>query len=52
MAARRTYLDHNASAPLSDGARAATVDALAIDANPSSVHAEGREARRRQPPGC
>lgn len=46
MAARRTYLDHNASAPLSDGARAAMVDALAIDANPSSVHAEGREARR------
>ena len=46
MAARRTYLDHNASAPLSDSARAAMVDALAIDANPSSVHAEGREARR------
>lgn len=46
MAARRTYLDHNASAPLSDGARAAMVDALAIDANPSSVHAGGRDARR------
>ena len=46
MAARRTYLDHNASAPLSDGARAAMVDALAIDANPSSVHTEGRDARR------
>lgn len=46
MAASRTYLDHNASAPLSDGARAAMVDALAIDANPSSVHTEGRDARR------
>ncbi|MCO5163378.1 MAG: cysteine desulfurase [Mesorhizobium sp.] len=46
MAARRTYLDHNASAPLSDSARAAMVAAMAIDANPSSVHAEGREARR------
>lgn len=46
MAARRIYLDHNASAPLSDAARAAMVDALAIDANPSSVHTEGRDARR------
>jgi cysteine desulfurase len=46
MAARRIYLDHNASAPLIDAARAAMVDALTIDANPSSVHAEGRAARR------
>lgn len=46
MAARRSYLDHNASAPLSDAARAAMVAALAIDANPSSVHSQGREARR------
>jgi len=46
MAARRSYLDHNASAPLSDAARSAMVGALAIDANPSSVHSQGREARR------
>ena len=46
MAARCSYLDHNASAPLSDAARAAMVAALAIDANPSSVHSQGREARR------
>lgn len=46
MAARRSYLDHNASAPLSDAARAAMVGALSIDANPSSVHSQGREARR------
>ncbi|MCR5859378.1 cysteine desulfurase family protein [Mesorhizobium sp. J428] len=46
MAARRSYLDHNASAPLSDAARAAMVGALEIDANPSSVHSQGREARR------
>ncbi|WP_274629553.1 cysteine desulfurase family protein [Arvimicrobium flavum] len=45
MAATRAYLDHNASAPLRDCARAAVIDALAAS-NPSSVHAEGREARR------
>lgn len=46
MAAPRAYLDHNASAPLTAAARAAMLDALAIDANPSSVHSEGRAARR------
>lgn len=45
MAATRAYLDHNAGAPLRAAARAATVEALAA-ANPSSVHAEGRAARR------
>lgn len=45
MAATRAYLDHNASAPLRDSARAAVVDALSA-ANPSSVHAEGRAARK------
>jgi cysteine desulfurase len=45
MAATRAYLDHNASAPLRDSARAAVVEALA-SANPSSVHAEGRAARK------
>ncbi|MBN9244102.1 MAG: cysteine desulfurase [Mesorhizobium sp.] len=43
--AARAYLDHNASAPLSSAARAAVVAALDA-ANPSSVHQEGRAARR------
>ena len=42
----RAYLDHNASAPLTPAARAAMLAALEVDANPSSVHAEGRAARR------
>jgi cysteine desulfurase len=46
MAASRAYLDHNASAPLLPGAREAMVAALGITANPSSVHSEGRAARR------
>ena len=46
MAARRAYLDYNASAPLLAAAREAMVAALDITANPSSVHAEGRAARR------
>lgn len=41
----RAYLDWNASAPLSDAAREAMIEALGA-ANPSSVHREGREARR------
>ncbi|TIT87072.1 MAG: aminotransferase class V-fold PLP-dependent enzyme, partial [Mesorhizobium sp.] len=45
MAATRAYLDYNASAPLLPEARAAMVAALDA-ANPSSVHAEGRAARR------
>ena len=45
MAAKRAYLDHNATAPLGEAARAAVVSALAA-ANPSSVHSEGRAARR------
>jgi len=45
MAAKRAYLDHNASAPLGEAARAAVVCALDA-ANPSSVHSEGRAARR------
>lgn len=43
---RRTYLDYNASAPLLAEARAALVDALSLEGNPSSVHAEGRRARQ------
>lgn len=46
MAVNRAYLDHNASAPLTAAARAAVVDALSMVANPSSVHTEGRAARR------
>ncbi|SFO79934.1 cysteine desulfurase [Mesorhizobium sp. NFR06] len=45
MAATRAYLDYNASAPLIAEARAAMVAALDA-ANPSSVHSEGRAARR------
>ncbi|MBV8757232.1 MAG: cysteine desulfurase [Deltaproteobacteria bacterium] len=41
----RIYLDYNASAPLTEAARAPMVDALAFLANPSSIHAEGRRAR-------
>ncbi len=40
------YLDYNASAPLLDEAREAILEALAVDANPSSVHAAGRAAKR------
>lgn len=46
MATRRAYLDHNASAPLIEAAREAMLAGLSVDANPSSVHAEGRAARR------
>ncbi|KQU75345.1 cysteine desulfurase [Aminobacter sp. DSM 101952] len=46
MAGSRAYLDHNASAPLLPAARAAVVAALDVAANPSSVHSEGRTARR------
>src|SRR5205085_1539420 len=42
----RAYLDWNASAPLRDGAREAACAALALCGNPSSVHGEGRAARR------
>jgi cysteine desulfurase len=42
----RVYLDWNATAPLRLEARRAFVDALAVAGNPSSVHAEGRAARR------
>jgi cysteine desulfurase len=45
MAMARTYLDWNATAPLSDAARCAMLDAYLLPGNPSSVHAEGRAAR-------
>ncbi len=43
----RTYLDWNATAPLRMEARAAMRAALDACGNPSSVHGEGRAARRR-----
>jgi cysteine desulfurase len=43
---KRTYLDANAGAPLLAPAREAVVAALRDAANASSVHAEGRRARR------
>ena len=42
----RTYLDYNATAPLRPEARQAAVAAMETTGNPSSVHAEGRAARR------
>ena len=45
MTRERVYLDYNASAPLLPAARDAVVAALDA-ANPSSVHGEGRAARR------
>ena len=44
--AARVYLDWNATAPLRGEARDAMVAALELTGNPSSVHAEGRAARR------
>jgi cysteine desulfurase len=46
MPAPRAYLDYNASAPLLPEARAAMVAAIDAGANASSVHEEGRRARR------
>ena len=46
MTQTRVYLDHNASMPLRNEARAAMAAALELSANPSSVHAEGRKARQ------
>jgi len=42
---QRVYLDHNATSPLRPQVRAAVMQALELDGNPSSVHAEGRAAR-------
>jgi len=42
----RSYFDWNATAPLRDEARQALQDACEVAGNPSSVHAEGRAARR------
>jgi cysteine desulfurase len=42
----RIYLDWNATTPLRPEARAAMAAAMDVAGNPSSVHAEGRQARR------
>lgn len=42
----RVYLDHNATAPLRAEARAAMLEAMDVAGNPSSVHQEGRAAKR------
>src|SRR5262249_61819240 len=44
--AEHIYLDWNATAPLRNAARAAAIAALEVKGNPSSVHGEGRAARR------
>lgn len=44
--ADRIYLDWNATTPLRPQARAAILAAMDLVGNPSSVHAEGRKARR------
>jgi cysteine desulfurase len=41
----RVYLDHNATAPLRAEARTAMIAAMELVGNPSSVHAEGRDAK-------
>jgi cysteine desulfurase len=42
----RSYLDHNATSPLRPEAQQAMTHAMAATGNPSSVHADGRAARR------
>jgi len=42
---KRVYLDHNATTPLRDEARAAMMSAMDLVGNPSSVHSEGRAAK-------
>ena len=44
--AERVYLDWNATTPLRPEARAALAAAWDVSGNPSSVHTEGRKARR------
>ena len=46
MSGNRAYLDHNATSVLRPAARDAMVAALDLGGNPSSVHGEGRNARR------
>jgi cysteine desulfurase len=43
----RSYLDHNATAPIRPEVAAAMAEAMTLAGNPSSMHAEGRAARAR-----
>ncbi len=45
MTSTRSYLDHNATAPLRPAAREAMLRVMNLVGNASSVHAEGRKAR-------
>jgi cysteine desulfurase len=42
----RTYLDHNATSPLRPVVKEAMRAAMDVDGNASSVHREGRAARK------
>lgn len=42
----RTYLDHNATSPLRPKVKVAMMAAMDIHGNASSIHAEGRKARK------
>ena len=46
MTAHMIYADHNATTPIRPQAREAMLAALALGANPSSVHGAGRAARQ------
>lgn len=46
MTRQRVYLDWNATTPLRPEVRAAMIAALDIGGNPSSIHSEGRAARK------
>jgi len=46
MTKKRAYMDHNATAPVRAEAADAVLRALSLTGNPSSVHAEGRAARK------
>ena len=43
---QRVYLDHNATTPVCHAAREAMIAAMDVVGNPSSVHSEGRAAKR------
>ncbi len=42
----RSYLDHNATSPLRPSVKTAMIAAMDVDGNASSVHGEGRAARK------
>ncbi|MGL4488845.1 MAG: aminotransferase class V-fold PLP-dependent enzyme, partial [Rhizobiaceae bacterium] len=42
----RVYLDHNATSPLRPVVKAAMMAAMDVHGNPSSIHGEGRKARK------